>query len=162
MACESLCVEGVVGPDARSISEARCIVDDISRRLLEDEDAGWRAAMAAHELLDNARKYGLDRTTRWRLAIAKADPGHVLVLSVRSRSTPANLDTIKQLAELVKTTDPDGHYRAALLRATTTHAASGLGLARIRAEGEMALTFTCDDEGYVAVEATMDVGAQRR
>src|SRR5262249_21676433 len=50
-------VESSLLPDAKTICATQRIVDDLSRQILADDDLGWRLAMVAHELLDNARKY---------------------------------------------------------------------------------------------------------
>src|SRR5215471_9526664 len=69
MNAEHVLVESSLVPDAKTISAARRIVDDISSQVLADPDLGWRLAMAAHELLDNARKYGREGCVYFRLTI---------------------------------------------------------------------------------------------
>ena len=161
VSAKSIKVDATLVPDAASISATRSLVDDISRLFLNDVDASWRLGMAAHELLDNARKYGLESTAALRFSVDATEEGHVATLNVRSLGTSAHIDAIHRLAkDIAQTDDAWGYYLAALTRAGRGTEGSGIGLARIWAEGEMALQLSVDARGYVTVEATLAVSTR--
>jgi len=150
-------------PDGGSIAMTQRVVEDLSRRILHDEDVGWRLAMVAHELLDNARKFGRGEVARLRFAIEPAPGGHSAHVNVESRSSRADIAHLKSVCdELAQSSDVQASYLGAMRRAALGHDdSSGLGLARICAEGEMALSVAVDDD-CVVVHARLRVEGGRR
>jgi hypothetical protein len=150
-------LEVAVVPDAAGISMARHVVDDLSRRVLSDQDLGWRLAMATHELLDNARKYGVGTTAELSLEITPAGAGQVANVRVRTQASPEQMAVLRGALEAVQgASDAWGFYLEAMHRTAARDVGSGLGLARIRAEGEMTLTATFEDD-YVSIRAELQV-----
>jgi hypothetical protein len=151
-------LEVALVPDPNGISMARDVVNDLSCRVLSDEDLGWRLGMATHELLDNARKYGSGRTADFLFYIEAAGAGHVANMKVRTRSNPEQIASLKEtLAEIQGATDAWAFYLQAMQRTAAREEGSGLGLARIRAEGEMTLSASFDDDLVsICVELRVD------
>jgi hypothetical protein len=152
MKAASIFVESSILPDASAISATRRIVDDISSQILADSDVGWRLAMAAHELLDNARKYGCEGWVRFRLEIGASS----VVLSVENDRDEAHAsELLGTIGAIRAAEDPWTFYLGALQRSAAQAEGSGIGLARISAEGQMTLSASID-ESRVRVEARLE------
>jgi hypothetical protein len=135
------------------------------RRLLEarlasalaDEDAVFRVAMTAHELLENAAKYALDGRAHLRVQVGGSGgqgDGRAHV-TVSNRTTPEHIDSLKAtVAEMRTEMDPLVHYHALMRRNAKASSLSQLGLARIRAEGEMEIALRVDGEAVTVVAST--------
>ncbi len=159
MNADTLLLESSFVPDAKGISTTRRIVDDLSSHVLDDPDLGWRLAMAAHELLDNARKYGREGTVRFRLKIDATKEGYIAMLRVENRDHAENrANLLSVVREIQSAADPWALYLTALQRTASRDDGSGLGLARISAEGEMTLTVSVGDDENIRVEATLERG----
>jgi hypothetical protein len=159
---ENLRLEVDVEPDLVTISTMRRVVDELSCRLLGDADGGWRISMAAYELLDNARKYGQDRVAHFRLDIEPLAEGHVATVLVQSVASPDRAGTIRQVwGNMQKWTDAWAFYLTTVEEAATRTEGSGLGLARIWAEGGMELGVVVDDERRVTIRATLVLGGAK-
>ena len=106
------------------VSPTRRIIEAKLGPVLEDEDAIFRVAMTAHELLENAAKYASDGKARLELTVTPRDEGAIVRVVVTNNSTQ------EHIAEL-------GHYFSLMRLNAKAGALSRLGLARVRAEGEM-------------------------
>jgi two-component sensor histidine kinase len=150
-------------PDAPAILLTQRVVMDVSRRFFSDEDVGWRLGMAAHELMDNARKYGQGEVARLRFAIEPTEGGHCATIDVHSRGSAADIrDLERAVVEITQAADTQAAYLAAMRRAgPRDDQTSGFGLARIVAEGEMVLSLTVND-GRVGVNACLHVATESR
>ena len=73
------------------VSPTRRIIEAKLGPVLEDEDAIFRVAMTAHELLENAAKYASDGKARLELSVTPRDEGAIVRVVVspttRRRST---------------------------------------------------------------------------
>jgi len=134
-------------------------VDTLSHRILSDEDAAWRLAMAAHELLDNVRRHGCDGTANLHLSVSTGSDGRGASLRVGSRTDPQGIKDLRALFDRMRDA-PDAwtfYVDSMKQTAASTHG-SGLGLARIFAEGEMELSMVVGDEGFVSIVAELSIG----
>ena len=140
-------------PNIELISVVRRFVSDFYARFFEDADATSRVALATHELLENAVRYSIDGETRIRIEVqSDAVPSHVAI-KTWNRASEKHLDSVQKLFdEMNASTDAFSHYQKLMRRTAKIAEGSGLGLARVRAEAEMELTFEIDD-GFLAVEA---------
>jgi len=156
MLSEALSLEMAIAPDTERISTARRVVDDLTGHVAPGEDAAWRLAMATHELLENVLKYGGPEKASVRLDFGVKDGARVASLRVRNRSTVDNIATLKQIIGAIHDApDPWAFYIAAMEETSKRTHGSGLGLARIRAEGEMAIDLALEDDDYVCIEAQL-------
>jgi hypothetical protein len=111
-------------------------VSDFCQIGLRDLDISSRFHMAAHELAENITKYST--ASRVSLEVELAETGGVHTLSVRTKNqaAPDRLDELRARLEELKTTqDPMGLYDRMIEQTAPLEGVSGLGLARIRAEG---------------------------
>lgn len=132
-------------------------VRDFYQRSLGDRDATSRVAMAVYELLENSIKYATNGESRLRLEIKAADedPRALLVtLRTSNRASPRDIQTVNdRFREMKEAKDPDEHYQKLMHRSATMEG-SGLGLARIWAEGGMDVDFETDDS-WVTIKARL-------
>jgi hypothetical protein len=122
------------------VSPTRRILEAKLGLALDDEDAIFRVAMTAHELLENAAKYASDGKARLEVRVSPREEDAIVRVVVTNNSTP---DHIRQLeicyAEMKAMPDAMAHYFALMRQNAKSGAVSRLGLARVRAEGEMEL-----------------------
>lgn len=142
-------------PEMRLIWRTSRYVRDFYGNVLADPDACARVMLTAHELLENAAKYSADGHGQLEIDVVERD-GQAYV-----RIATSNLATAERLTELRRffdesgrTPDPIALYDQMIARTAQRTDGSGLGLARIRAEGEMALTHNIEGETVTIVAET--------
>jgi hypothetical protein len=138
------------------ISPVRRFVASTLRRVLRDEDLAYRMELASHELLDNATKYGLRRLVHLRITREACQSGPALELTLDNESDPSHIGRLERLVSaLGHANDPMGHYLG--LMHDSVPGALALGLARVRAEGELDLALSVEG-GRVAVTVRAPLG----
>lgn len=123
-------------PNEYLVSAISQLVSDFCQIGLRDLDISSRFHMAAHELAENITKYST--ASRVSLEVELAETGGVHTLSVRTcnQAAPERLEELeKRLEELKTTDDPVALYDRMIEQSAPLEGVSGLGLARIRAEG---------------------------
>lgn len=140
-------------PTVATVNEARRLVAALYEPLLGDADAASRIALATHELLENALKYSVDGATLIRVELSRhSKPGTVKVVT-RNAITDQRREGLEEVFEEMRQAGcSDSYYQHAMRRTLTLKRGSGLGLARIWAEGEMALS-RCYEGGDVLISA---------
>lgn len=127
-------------------------VRDFYQRSLGDRDATSRVAMAVYELLENSIKYATNGESRLRLEVrcAEEDPSALAVkLSTSNKASPRDLEVVRaRLQEMKDATDADEYYQRLMHRSATAEG-SGLGLARIWAEGGMDVDYEIEDSWII-------------
>lgn len=120
------------------VSPTRRIIEAKLAPVLEDEDAIFRVAMTAHELLENAAKYASDGQARLTVEVTPRGEDAIVRVTVTNNSTPEHIDQLGVCyAEMNAARDAMAHYFALMRMNAKSGALSRLGLARVRAEGEM-------------------------
>jgi len=146
---------------AQLVSVTRRFVEEALEKVSTDADFVSRVAMSAHELLENAAKYA--RLGRAELSLhmdGEAEAGAVggdrlLTLRLSNTTTATHLDRLRQVfSELDACDDPLSLYVAMMRRNAHERDISGLGLARIRAEGEMTLNLRIEGDTATIVACT--------
>jgi len=147
-------------PNVQLVSVVRRFVSEFYQRTLSDPDGSSRVALATHELLENAVKYSKDGETTIRIEIdATASPRTVSIM-LRNRAEGPHIAAIRTIVDgIAAHADAFSFYQALIARNARSKAGSGLGLARICAEGEMTVTCNVEDTDLVILEATTRVGA---
>jgi hypothetical protein len=134
-------------PYVELISSARRFVSDFCDAYVSDPDAVSRVALTTHELLENVVKYSSDGITTMEIELSAETEGEALLrIRARNRAAPERVEELVRLvSELEAAEDPLAMYLQVMMQSATREVGSGLGLARIRAEGEMDIH--CDVEG---------------
>jgi hypothetical protein len=130
---------------------------DFCHLTLEDLEVVARMQMAVNELVENVVKYGTSPNVGIEVELERGDEGSVLRLRTRNTATPERLEVaVRLLAEIRDARDPIALYDRLVLHSASREGVSGLGLARIRAEGELDIDYAVNgDELCVTVEAKL-------
>ena len=147
-----------VWPDANLVSVVRRFIEEVYEKRIADLDAVARIALTTHELLENAVKFAANGSTRLLIETESVDPGSDrVVISVFNHSDLANIHKLNgAFAEMAGEADAFVYYQRLMRRTMKQPEGSGLGLARIRAEGEMALSLQVEGD-RVCLRAQADV-----
>jgi len=129
------------------VSPTRRIIEAKLGPVLEDEDAIFRVAMTAHELLENAAKYASDGKARLELSVTPRDEGAIVRVVVTNNSTSEHIRELGACyAEMNAAKDAMAHYFSLMRINAKSGALSCLGLALVRAEGEMDIEVDVEGE----------------
>jgi two-component sensor histidine kinase len=127
-------------PNPRMVSIVRRFVEETFEKLVGDPDAIFRISMAAHELLENGAKYALSRRAVLRVVLEEKEEGASAQIAITNDTTKEHVERLRsRVAEISASADPFALYQTLMRRSSKMREESGLGLARIRAEGEMSL-----------------------
>lgn len=150
-------------PSARVVSAVSKLISEFCRCLVDDMDVAARFHMAAHELAENLAKYSAGPNVSITAELLGTDTSAVLRLLAKNRSTPDQLREVEtRLRELTTAEDPVELYDRLIRETAPLDEGSGLGLARIRAEGGMNVDYTIDgDELTIAVHASIAPATSR-
>jgi anti-sigma regulatory factor (Ser/Thr protein kinase) len=128
----------VFRPNIKLVSTVRRFAGEFYRRVLVDQELASRLALATHELLENAVAYAHDDETAIRIEVE----GDVLSVRTWNRALPERIAAIKAgIDRVMSAPDPDLYYQEQMSVASKRSDGSGLGLARIRNEAEMNLSY---------------------
>lgn len=149
-------------PNDRMVSAASKLVSEFCFALVGDNDVAHRFHMAAQELAENLAKYSSGEQVSLRAELTSGDEGTVLELSATNQSSPAQLEEVERhLRELTTAEDPVALYDRLILESAPSEESSGLGLARIRAEGEFDVKYQIQgSELTVSVRASIHPSAK--
>jgi hypothetical protein len=142
------------------ITSARRFVGDFVSSHFGDPEAASRVALTIHELLENTLKYSMDGQAQLDVALADADGQKWIEVRATNRAEPERVAELRRRIEALRGAEDRMELYVSVMRQTAQREGSGLGLARIVAEGEMDLACTVDgDEVTVkAVKAYAPVG----
>jgi two-component sensor histidine kinase len=146
-------------PEVKLISRTSRYVCDFYRAVLADPDASARVMLAAHELLENAAKYSSDGLGHLQIELTRKAGRNVVRIRTSNRARPDRLGELREFfEENQRYSDAIALYDRMIARSAQRPVGSGLGLARIRAEGEMELTFSVEgDEVTITAETPVEV-----
>jgi anti-sigma regulatory factor (Ser/Thr protein kinase) len=145
-------------PNIELISIVRRFVSAFYDQVLTDRDATSRLALATHELLENACKYAIDGGMTIRIDV-KNERSRVQIRLV-NRTSPRHLaDITQRFGEMAKFSDPFAYYQMKMVETMKHKEGSGLGLARLWAEADMALSLEIDGDRVCIVADTCALAA---
>jgi hypothetical protein len=146
-------------PNVALVSVVRRFVTEFYQRFLSDPDGTSRVALATHELLENAVKYSKDGETTIRIDVDTSSLPKTVRIKLRNRAEPNDIAEIREILDAIRTSkDAFGFYQQLIARKARSKEGSGLGLARICAEGEMTVTCEVHDHDMATIEAVTTVG----
>jgi hypothetical protein len=132
----------VFRPNIKLVSTVRRFTGEFYRRVLVDQELASRLALATHEMLENAVTYANDEETAIRIEV----DGDMLSVKTWNSAPPERIAAIKNAIDSVMAApDPDAYYQEQMIVAAKRSDGSGLGLARIRGEAEMHLSYEFDN-----------------
>ena len=138
------------------VSVTRRFVERALEKFVSDGDLVSRVAMTAHELLENVAKYGARANAELSVTMDREEGNdRNLTVRVSNAASPADIERLNQsFSELNACDDPLELYLDLMRRNATNAEISGLGLARILAEGEMTLGLTVNGDAVTIVAQT--------
>jgi hypothetical protein len=132
------------------VDEVREFCGFFARATFRDEEIGQRVGIVVHELVENAIRYGDEKDLELRL---ERSDGRV-VISVANTTSEERAHGLQAYLGTLRELPPDEAYARALRNAASLpETQSGLGLARIRCEGQFDLELDVTP-GRVRVTAT--------
>ena len=138
------------------VSPTRRLLESKLAPVLEDDDAVFRVAMAAHELLENAAKYAKDGKARLEVQVSPRDEDALVRVAVTNSAVREHIDQLSAcFAEMKAESDAMAHYFALMRRNAKNGSISRLGLARVRAEGEMEIAVDIEGETVKVVASAV-------
>jgi hypothetical protein len=149
-------------PTYELITTAREFVTRFYDAILDDPDATSRVALTAQELLENATKYSTDGATTLEIDVTREGAGHVLSVRTSNGADPEHLAELQRRFDTMqRSSDAFGYYTDLMVRTAKSREGSGLGLARVWAEGEMDVR--CNIVGTEAtIIARTNVGLRKK
>ena len=135
-------------PRPAMIATVREFVSDFYAQVLEDEDSSTRLAMATYEMLENCVRHGVDGRSMIHIVARRTDDRIVIAIETKNRATHEQLTRARAALDgVVRAEDPNAYYLTLLNRAAVrTDGGSGLGLGRIRAEGDLSVSYEIEDD----------------
>ncbi|KYF60588.1 hypothetical protein WME92_27945 [Sorangium sp. So ce307] len=123
-------------PTERMANSVLRLVSSFCSMVLDDANVSSRFYMAAHELAENIIKYSSGPRVSLELALEERDSSCVMKICARNEASPERLREVeRRLFELKTAVDPVKHYDDLITETAMVEGVSGLGLARVRAEG---------------------------
>ena len=140
-------------PQPRMVSIVRKFIEESFENMVDDADAVHRVSLAVHELLENATKYAVGDKTG--LTVKFEANGTAARIKLTNQTTPEHIARLRVcIGAIAAAAEPFVHYRNLMRRTSGIEAESGLGLARIRAEGELNLSLEIDGDMVTIVAST--------
>ncbi|MBK8264393.1 MAG: hypothetical protein IPK80_24005 [Nannocystis sp.] len=143
-------------PSNQLISIVRRFVLAFYGRVLGDNETSGLLALATHELLENAVKYGINDEASLAVEVRGAAPTLEIVVTLRNQARAEHAAAAMAMIEALRgCEDPFSFYQALMIEAAGRQQGSGLGLARIRVETGMTLEMKIEG-------ATVEISAHMR
>jgi hypothetical protein len=151
-------VEISFSPNVSLVSTVRRFVTDFYARVLADDEATSRVAMATHELLENAVRYSADGLSTVRVSVHRASGGAIVTIDTRNRAAAENVGVVvKAIEKLHAAGDPVAYYQLLIRETAQRKEGSGLGLGRVCAEADMTLSVEIEEGNVIHLRATAKI-----
>lgn len=148
-------------PSSQLITTVRRFVLAFYTQVLGDREISSHLAVATHELLENAVKYGRRDEASLAVSVNPEGSHFTVVVSIRNESEPGHIaEAERVIAALRGAGDVFSHYQELMGEVALRVDGSGLGLARIAAESGMGLEVVREgDEIEIRAVASYPLGA---
>ena len=145
-----------IQPQSRMVSIVRRFVEESFEKLVGDPEAVFRVSLAVHELLENAAKYAVGDKTG--LTVHFESNGSAASIKLTNETTPEHIARLRAcIDEIQSSKEPFALYQTLMRRTFGVQDESGLGLARIRAEGELNLSLEIDGNMVTIIASCLPV-----
>lgn len=131
------------------VDEVREFCGFFARATFDDAAVGDRVGLVVHELIENAIRYGDERELELRL---ERTVGHVVIRVANTTSDERAQKLSDVFSQLMAVSAGDAYARALQSAASRPSIESGLGLPRIRCEGQVDLELEIEP-GRVCITA---------
>jgi anti-sigma regulatory factor (Ser/Thr protein kinase) len=132
-----------IQPQPCMVSIVRRFVEKSCAELVGDPEAEFRISLAVHELLENAAKYAVGNQTG--LSVQCDANGCATRIRLTNQSTPEHIARLRaSIEEIQSSREPSSLYQRLMRKTAGIREESGLGLARIRVEGDLDLSLEVD------------------
>ena len=143
-----------IQPKSRMVSIVRRFVEESFEKMVGDPDTVFRVSLAVHELLENAAKYAVGDKTG--LSVHFDPDGPTASIKLTNETTPEHIARLRaSIDEIQASTEPFLLYQTLMRRTFGVPEESGLGLVRIRAEGELNLSLEIDGSKVTIVASCL-------
>lgn len=151
----TLSVSFCAPPHVEHVEHVARFVTETCRTYIGDADALARLQLAAYELMENVVKYTSQGDGEFRLRLDASPKGCRIVLETHNLASDAHRSDLEaRMTRLSSADDPLSHYDSEIAASARRPFGSGLGLVRIRAEGEMIMDYSIEGSKVVVrVEA---------
>jgi hypothetical protein len=142
-----------IHPHPRMVSIIRRFVEESFEKMVGDPQAIFRVSLAVHELLENAAKYSSGEEAE--LQIQSSNDGTFTRIELTNLSTPKHIARLKACIEKIQqASKPFELYQTMMRKTYGMKNESGLGLARIRAEGELDLDIEISGQAVTIIASS--------
>jgi hypothetical protein len=143
----------IFSTNLRLVPIVRRFVNDFYKELFQDPELVSRVALTTHELMENAVKYSTEPEAQLTIEVTPEASDPKTIIRIRNRVRDEDASRVGDLVEaLAQSPDPFQFYLDLMAR-NANRPGSGLGLTRIRVEGDMLLSHSVTD-GCLEITAT--------
>jgi hypothetical protein len=149
-------------PPNAFVQNAICWLTEFSQLTVRDEDTAARVHIALAELTENVVKYGEKQSARVDVALEQRGGGLYMVVETTNTAPERHIERAVELVTGIRDSqDPVAFYDQLILTVAPTDemGVSGLGLARIRAAGELHLDCRVEGDRLTIFAETPIAGA---
>lgn len=141
-------------PNIRLVPIVRRFVSDFYGEVFEDAEIISRLALATHELMENAVRHNSGGEARLKVDLRDLEGAKHILVRIGNPAWPENIARVGQLLEAMEQAPDLFQFYLQLMGQTARQPeGSGLGLTRIRAEGDMQLSHTVQGQ-WVEITAS--------
>jgi hypothetical protein len=128
-------------PTSGCLGSIVTVVNDFCRNVVDDPSIKFSFQLAAYELTENLVKYATSGRTSLRIEVESSLRGPEIVLTTQNEAPPERLsDACARLTEIEAAPDPTAYFDQLIQQSLACPSEARLGLGRLRAEGELALS----------------------
>jgi hypothetical protein len=136
-------------------AHASKVATDFFRAFDPDPETAASIHMVTQELAENLLKYSDGGDTSLEVALETSPDGRRVRITAKNRTSSEKIEDVRsRIDELERAADPVAVYDRLIRESAPRPGVSGLGLARIKAEGRFGLDCT-HSEGELVIVATL-------